>query len=193
MSGVDCSFEHVIDIAVEADQPWRRLKPTTMTTGGGKSQIRVILKAKVVARCTKYVRPDLDTLPRCFWSAYRAEQFPCGLYPNYKDPLGSGQGVSIHSCPLFHSFSSLLPLFFLSLSMITVARFAVGLLFISSARAFFRLTCNKPVLDTRADPIVNPNQPSIHMHTIHGSGGMGAPFCWGNASVKVNLTGHISL
>src|SRR6266850_2986130 len=76
--------------------------------------------------------------------------------------------------------------------MITLSRFAIGLLFISSASAFFRLPCAKPVLNARVDPIVSPGQPSSHLHTIQGSGGMYAPFRRGDASVKVSLTGHIS-
>jgi hypothetical protein len=76
--------------------------------------------------------------------------------------------------------------------MITLSRFAVGLLFISSASAFFRLPCSKPVLNANVDPIVSPGVPSSHSHTIMGSGGMYAPFRRSNASVKVNLTGHIS-
>ena len=54
----------------------------------------------------------------------------------------------------------------------TVTRFAVGLLLISSVNAFFRLPCAKPVLNARVDPIVNPGKASGHAHTIMGSGGM---------------------
>jgi len=54
----------------------------------------------------------------------------------------------------------------------TVTRFAVGLLLISSVNAFFRLPCAKPVLNARVDPIVNPGKASGHAHTIMGSEGV---------------------
>jgi hypothetical protein len=49
--------------------------------------------------------------------------------------------------------------------------FAVGLLLVSSADAFWRLPCVKPVLDARADPIITSGKPSSHAHTIMGSSG----------------------
>jgi len=49
--------------------------------------------------------------------------------------------------------------------------FAVGLLLVSSAHAFFRMPCAKPVLDARADPIVTLGKPSSHAHTFMGSNG----------------------
>lgn len=52
--------------------------------------------------------------------------------------------------------------------------FAVVLLF-SSANAFWRLSCDKPVLDARVDPIIAPGKASSHAHTIMGSSG--APVC----------------
>lgn len=48
--------------------------------------------------------------------------------------------------------------------------FAMGLL-VSSANAFWRLPCAKPVLNARADPIVAPGMASTHSHTIMGSSG----------------------
>jgi hypothetical protein len=47
---------------------------------------------------------------------------------------------------------------------------AVGLL-ASSANAFWRLPCAKPVLDARVDPIVTSGKASSHAHTIMGSSG----------------------
>jgi hypothetical protein len=48
---------------------------------------------------------------------------------------------------------------------------AVGLLLVSSATAFWRLPCAKPVLDARIDPIVTSGRASSHAHTVMGSNG----------------------
>ena len=82
-----------------------------------------------------------------------------------------GQLITIHSCPLFLSFSSLF-LFWSSYSLQMISTlFAAGLLLIPSVNAFWRLPCAKPVLNSRVDPIVAPGGPSGHGHTIMGSSG----------------------
>jgi hypothetical protein len=48
---------------------------------------------------------------------------------------------------------------------------AVGMGFLQSAHAFFRMPCSQPVVVERADPIVNPGAVSGHLHTIMGSSG----------------------
>jgi hypothetical protein len=53
--------------------------------------------------------------------------------------------------------------------------FAVGLLLTSSANAFWRLPCNRPVARVRMDAIVDPGQPNQHLHSFMGSSGMYAP------------------
>lgn len=63
--------------------------------------------------------------------------------------------------------------------------FAVGLL-VSSANAFWRLPCAKPVLDARADPIVTSGKPSSHAHTIMGSNGALITYLCSTA-IKQNL------
>jgi len=72
----------------------------------------------------------------------------------------------------------------------TASHFAVGLLLISSVNAFWRLPCQKPIMEARVDPIVSPGKASGHGHTVMGSNGM-SPHS--NSSMKVNLIGHISL
>jgi hypothetical protein len=52
-----------------------------------------------------------------------------------------------------------------------VTLLALGLLFVPSSHAFFRLPCAKPVLNSRVDPIVSPGKPSGHQHTIMGPSG----------------------
>ncbi|KAN0140551.1 protein of unknown function (DUF1996) domain containing protein [Lactarius tabidus] len=54
-----------------------------------------------------------------------------------------------------------------------VTLLALGLLFVPSSHAFFRLPCAQPVLNARVDPIVSPGKPSGHMHSIMGSGAIG--------------------
>jgi len=41
--------------------------------------------------------------------------------------------------------------------------------FAAQADAFFRLPCSSPVVVERADPIVDPNAVSKHVHTVMGS------------------------
>ncbi|KAN0140552.1 protein of unknown function (DUF1996) domain containing protein [Lactarius tabidus] len=53
-----------------------------------------------------------------------------------------------------------------------VTLLALGLLFVPSSHAFFRLGCSKPVLNARVDPIISPGRPSGHMHTMMGSSGI---------------------
>jgi hypothetical protein len=55
--------------------------------------------------------------------------------------------------------------------MMSFSIFAVGLLLVSSANAFWRLPCATPVLNSRVDPIVTPGRASSHAHTIMGSSG----------------------
>ena len=62
----------------------------------------------------------------------------------------------------------------------------VLLLLVSSANAFWRLPCAKPVLNARADPIVAPGMASSHSHTIMGSSGA-LYFCSTTIKEKKNL------
>jgi Domain of unknown function (DUF1996) len=55
--------------------------------------------------------------------------------------------------------------------LIKVGMVAVGMGFLQSAHAFFRMPCSQPVVVERADPIVNPGAVSGHLHTIMGSSG----------------------
>ncbi|KAI0065792.1 hypothetical protein BV25DRAFT_1594954 [Artomyces pyxidatus] len=48
-----------------------------------------------------------------------------------------------------------------------------GLLLLPSAHAFFRLPCNKPIIDARIDPIVSPGKYSGHAHTVMGGSNIG--------------------
>jgi hypothetical protein len=71
-----------------------------------------------------------------------------------------------------------------------VTLLALGLLFVPSSHAFFRLPCAKPVLNARVDPIVSPGKPSGHAHTIMGSDGTHMIKCRGAGSVY--LISHVS-
>lgn len=57
------------------------------------------------------------------------------------------------------------------LLVMTVSRFAVGLLLIHFVNAGWVLPCAKPVLDARVDPILTPGNPSNYANSIMGSGG----------------------
>jgi hypothetical protein len=71
-----------------------------------------------------------------------------------------------------------------------VTLLALGLLFVPSSHAFFRLPCAQPVLNARVDPIVSPGKPSGHMHSIMGSGGTHTiKFKWAGS---VYLISHVS-
>jgi hypothetical protein len=48
---------------------------------------------------------------------------------------------------------------------------AVGMGFLQSAHAFFRMPCSQPVVVERADPIVAPGGISGHLHTVMGGSG----------------------
>lgn len=96
-----------------------------------------------------------------------------------------------------HSKLPSLPLLFVSpflfsglshLLRMIVTLFAAGLLLVPSVNAFWRLPCSKPVVNARIDPIISPNVPSGHSHTIMGSNG--APHH--KASLKVNLISRYS-
>ncbi|KAF8266390.1 hypothetical protein EI94DRAFT_1701775 [Lactarius quietus] len=54
-----------------------------------------------------------------------------------------------------------------------VSLLTLGLLFIPSTHAFWRLPCAQPVLNARVDPIVAPGVPSSHTHSIAGSSAIG--------------------
>lgn len=56
-------------------------------------------------------------------------------------------------------------------NLVTIGLAVVGMGFLQSAHAFFRMPCSQPVVVERSDPIVNPGAISGHLHTIMGSSG----------------------